>query len=127
MSLEWSHFLQANSAEANTPINVGPDASAPWLTVIIPSYRGEQWIAAALTSLAAEPTDGIEVLVIDGSPTPATRNIAQGYSDRLRLKVFERMRPSVMAAEDQLRGGVRRIESCLLAGCRRSSGFLAAR
>src|ERR1035438_6119918 len=29
------------------------------------------------------------------------------------------MRPSVMAAEDQLRGGVRRIESCLLAGGRR--------
>ena len=82
--------MRANSAEANTPINVGPNASAPWLTVIIPSYRGEQWIASALTSLAAEPTDGIEVLVIDSSPTPATRSIAQGYSDRLRLKVFER-------------------------------------
>jgi glycosyltransferase involved in cell wall biosynthesis len=90
MSQEWRHFLRANSAEANTPINVGPNASAPWLTVIIPSYRGEQWIASALTSLAAEPTDGIEVLVIDSSPTPATRSIAQGYSDRLRLKVFER-------------------------------------
>jgi glycosyltransferase involved in cell wall biosynthesis len=82
--------LRANSAEANTPVNVGPNASAPWLTVIIPSYRGEQWIATALTSLANEPTDGIEVLVIDGSPTPATRSIAQGYSDCLRLKVFER-------------------------------------
>jgi glycosyltransferase involved in cell wall biosynthesis len=82
--------LRINRAEANRAAIVGPRSSAPWLTVIIPSYRGEQWIAAALTSLAAEPTEGIEVLVIDGSPTPATRSVARSFSDRLRLKVIER-------------------------------------
>jgi glycosyltransferase involved in cell wall biosynthesis len=70
--------------------NIGRIPSAPWLTVIIPSYRGEQWIAASLSSLAAEAIDGIEILLVDSSPTPATRDIAHGYSDRLRLRVIER-------------------------------------
>jgi glycosyltransferase involved in cell wall biosynthesis len=66
------------------------DAGAPWLTVVIPSYCGELWIDTALQSLAGEAADGIEVLVIDGSPTSATCDIARTYLDRLRLRVFER-------------------------------------
>ncbi len=65
-------------------------ASAPWLSVIMPSYCAEPWIDASLSSLAAEETDGVEVLVIDGSPTPASLDIARTYSDRLRLRIFER-------------------------------------
>jgi len=56
----------------------------------MPSYCGEQWIDAALRSVAAQETDGIEVLAIDGSPTPTTLDIARRYSDRLNLRVFER-------------------------------------
>jgi glycosyltransferase involved in cell wall biosynthesis len=71
-------------------MNVARTARPPWLTVIIPSYCGEQWIGAALSSVAAEAKEGIEVFLIDSSPTSATRDIAQLYSDRLRLRVFER-------------------------------------
>jgi glycosyltransferase involved in cell wall biosynthesis len=71
-------------------VSAGRTAFAPWLTVVIPSYRGEQWIGAALSSIASEAAEGIDVLLIDSSPTAATRNIAQGYSDRLRLRIFER-------------------------------------
>jgi glycosyltransferase involved in cell wall biosynthesis len=67
-----------------------PPVAGPWLTVIIPSYRGETWIDSALSSLAAEPTGGIEVFVIDSSPTSATRDIAQSYLGRLNIQVFER-------------------------------------
>jgi glycosyltransferase involved in cell wall biosynthesis len=63
---------------------------APWVTVVIPSYGGEQWIASSLQSLADEASEGIEVIVVDSSPTSATRDIAQSFSDRLRLRVFER-------------------------------------
>jgi glycosyltransferase involved in cell wall biosynthesis len=62
----------------------------PWLTVIMPSYCGEQWIDAALNSLAVEATEGVEVLVIDSSPSSLTRDIANRYSDRLNLRVLER-------------------------------------
>jgi Glycosyl transferase family 2 len=61
-----------------------------WLSVIIPSYRGEQWIHTALRSLAAENAQGIEVIVVDGGESSASRDIARGFSDRLRLRVCER-------------------------------------
>ena len=56
----------------------------------MPSYRGEPWIDAALGSLAREAAEGVEVMVIDGGPTAAARDIAESYSDRLRIRVFER-------------------------------------
>ena len=65
-------------------------AASPWLTVIMPSYCGERWIAASLRSLADEVAEGVEVLVIDSSPTAATREIAQGFADCLRMRIFER-------------------------------------
>ena len=39
----------------------------PWLSVIVPSYNGERWLAAALQSSWNSGTPGIEVIVIDGS------------------------------------------------------------
>lgn len=72
------------------PIHQTDAGPVPWLTVIIPSYCGEQWIDCALRSLAAEAPQGAEVLVIDSSPTSGTRDIARSYSDRLRLRVLER-------------------------------------
>jgi len=65
-------------------------AAVPWLSVIIPSHCGEQWIGAALSSISAEAAQGVEVLIIDGSPTSATRDIAKSFSDRLNLRLFER-------------------------------------
>jgi glycosyltransferase involved in cell wall biosynthesis len=78
--------------EGDAAALVGPGTriSAPWLSVVIPAYRGERWIASALDSLVAQEIDGVEVLVIDGGPTTATVGIARRYSDRLRLRIFER-------------------------------------
>jgi hypothetical protein len=64
--------------------------SRPWLSVIVPSYRGEEWIGLALQSLAAGTADGIEVLLIDGGPTPAARRIAREFEDRVHLRVVAR-------------------------------------
>jgi glycosyltransferase involved in cell wall biosynthesis len=79
-----THFADANDSSLRS---LGP---LPWLTVIMPSYCGEQWIEASLGSLATESSDGIEVLLVDSSPTSATRDIAKRFSDRMRLRVFER-------------------------------------
>jgi hypothetical protein len=68
----------------------GDGAGAPWLSVVMPAYRGDVWIDHALRSLAAQPLDGVEILLIDGGPTPATRKIAATYADRLCLKIIER-------------------------------------
>jgi hypothetical protein len=65
-------------------------SSNPWLTVIIPSYCGEAWLGAALESIATQATEGVEVLLIDSSPTDGTRNIAISFSNRLCVRVLER-------------------------------------
>lgn len=82
--------IAVDTTESDPRPNSGGMACIPWITVIIPAYRGEQWIVTALDSLVAEAVDGIEVLVIDGSPTSDTRDIARRYADRLRLRVYER-------------------------------------
>jgi glycosyltransferase involved in cell wall biosynthesis len=71
-------------------VNIPSPADAPWLTVIMPAHSGERWIDAALRSIATEAAEGIEVIVIDSSPTSATRDIVMSFSDRLNLRVFDR-------------------------------------
>jgi len=91
------------------------DASAPWLSVIMPTYGGEEWIDTALGSLAAEPAEGIEILLIDGSPTPAARERAEKFSERLRLRIFAR--PDLSLWHGKTNFGVEVAESghiCLL-------------
>ena len=63
--------------------------SSPWLSVIMPLHRAETTICATLQSLAAEHDDGIEIIVLDSSPTSATLDIVRGYADCLRLCIIE--------------------------------------
>ena len=63
---------------------------APWLSVVMPCFCAEPWIASSLESIAAQRMDGVEILVIDGSPTSATLDIARRYENRLALRLFER-------------------------------------
>lgn len=65
-------------------------AGTPWLSVIMPAWRGQDWIGASLASLASQADAGIEVIVIDSSPEPATLEIARTFSDRLNLRIFDR-------------------------------------
>ena len=62
----------------------------PWLTVIMPVYRGERWIEHALESLADQCEDGVELIVIDSSPDNATADIVRRFSDRVRLRLEEK-------------------------------------
>jgi len=61
-----------------------------WLSVVIPSYRGEQWIDMALASIARERAPGIEVLLIDSGPSGETRARAAVFADRLRIRILDR-------------------------------------
>jgi glycosyltransferase involved in cell wall biosynthesis len=65
-------------------------ADRPWLTVVMPSHHGERWIDTALRSIVAQGHEGVELVLIDSGVTAAVRDIAQTYSKRLRIRVFER-------------------------------------
>ncbi len=75
----------------------------------MPSYRGERWIDSALDSIARGPGEGIEILIIDSSPTSVTRDIAYGYRDRLQLCVLER--PDLLSWHHKTNVGVRLAKS----------------
>jgi glycosyltransferase involved in cell wall biosynthesis len=60
----------------------------PWLTVVLPIYCGEEWIGRTLDSIAAQAMPGIEILLIDSSPTSGTADIARTFEDRLALTIL---------------------------------------
>jgi glycosyltransferase involved in cell wall biosynthesis len=71
----------------STPV---PASSAlPWLSVILPVYRGEEWLDRTLGSVAREADAGVEVVIIDSSPTPDTMAIVKGFADRLTLSIID--------------------------------------
>lgn len=65
-------------------------AKQPFLSVVMPVHDGADWIEATLDSIAAEATDGIELIVLDSSPTDGTASIVKRYSERLPLQLLRR-------------------------------------
>jgi len=62
----------------------------PWLSVVMPTYNGEQFVSHALGSIAAEDDSHVEVVVVDDGSTDRTRDIVRSFSDRLCLRLIER-------------------------------------
>lgn len=60
----------------------------PWLSVVMPTYNGERYIAAALDSIEGQ-SEGIEILAIDDGSTDGTLDILRRYQSRLPLKVLQ--------------------------------------
>jgi glycosyltransferase involved in cell wall biosynthesis len=64
--------------------------SPPWLSVIVPSYNGERWLAAALQSIADQRDTEIEVILIDNSTSEESLRLARGFADKLDLRTYRR-------------------------------------
>ena len=62
----------------------------PLLSVIMPIHEGEKWIAATLDSLVSEPSENLEIIVIDSSPDGATSAIVRQYARRLPIRLLIR-------------------------------------
>lgn len=64
----------------------------PWLSVIIPTYNGADYLAAALDSIVMQQESGIECIVVDDGSTDTTLSILDSYQDKLALQVVKRNR-----------------------------------
>ena len=64
----------------------------PWLSVIIPTYNGSKYLAAALDSVVVQQDSSIECIVIDDGSTDDTLAIAKSYAKRLNLKLITKAR-----------------------------------
>jgi hypothetical protein len=64
-------------------------AEVPWLSVVMPVYNGEQYLAAALESVVAQGTEvrGIEVIAVDDGSSDRTAAILEEFGSRLPLRI----------------------------------------
>lgn len=64
----------------------------PWLSVIIPTYNGGNYLASTLQSIVAQGDPSVECIVIDDGSTDSTLSTIETYSNRLALNLFRRER-----------------------------------
>ena len=62
----------------------------PLLTVVMPVHDGADLIDATLASLVAAHTEGLEIIVIDSSPTDSTCKIVETFLEKLPLEILRR-------------------------------------
>jgi glycosyltransferase involved in cell wall biosynthesis len=62
----------------------------PLLSIVMPIHDGGEWIDATLESVAAEPMQSIELIVIDSSLNDDTALIVERFADRLPLQLLRR-------------------------------------
>ncbi len=72
---------QASPAEQTLP--------RPWLSVILPVHRGEEWLERTLSSIAADTDPGIEVVVINSSPDDGSMAVIQRFADRVNFRFVD--------------------------------------
>jgi cellulose synthase/poly-beta-1,6-N-acetylglucosamine synthase-like glycosyltransferase len=70
-----------------------PVRKAPWpatVSVILPVYNGEPWMAAKLESILAlnYPAELLEILVVSDGSTDATASIVGGFTSRAKIELL---------------------------------------
>jgi glycosyltransferase involved in cell wall biosynthesis len=66
-----------------------------WLSVLMPTYNGANYLASALDSIIAQKAtafEGIEYIIVDDGSTDETLKIINSYQDKLPLKIIQRQR-----------------------------------
>jgi glycosyltransferase involved in cell wall biosynthesis len=58
----------------------------------MPTYNGERYVAQALESVRREPTDGVEVVVVDDGSTDGTLDVVRRFTGAFRMRIIENER-----------------------------------
>jgi glycosyltransferase involved in cell wall biosynthesis len=60
-------------------------AEGPTISVVVPAYNEERYLAEALDAVLAQTAEPLEVIVVDDGSTDGTAEVAGRYEDRIRL------------------------------------------
>ena len=74
--------------------------NAPAVSVIVPMYNAEKYIAECLESLLAQTLQNIEVILVNDCSTDSSRKIAESYLEKFggRLKIYDNEKNSEAGA-----------------------------
>lgn len=64
----------------------------PWLSVLIPTYNGEDYLPSTLDSIVAQSDSNIECIVVDDGSTDSTLAILNSYADKISIRILEQPR-----------------------------------
>lgn len=71
------------------------DNQSPLVSVIIPAYNADQFIAQAIQSVMDQTYRWYEIIVVDDGSTDETQGILKGFSGQIRCMYQENRGPSV--------------------------------
>jgi GT2 family glycosyltransferase len=60
----------------------------PFLSVVMPTYNGERFIAAAIESVCGQYDEGIELVIVDDGSTDRTVEIVEGFAKVLPIRLI---------------------------------------
>ena len=69
----------------------------PLVSVVIPCYKAEKYIARAIDSVLAQPYVDVEVIVVEDGVFDNTKSIVSRYSDKVKFLSFEQNRGAPVA------------------------------
>lgn len=61
----------------------------PWLSVVLPTWNGQAYLAETLESVVREGVDDLDVVAVDDGSTDRTLEILRSYASRLPLRILE--------------------------------------
>ncbi|HEX4271209.1 MAG TPA: glycosyltransferase family A protein [Rhizomicrobium sp.] len=61
-------------------------ADAPLISVVVPCFNTERYVAEALDSVLAQPVRGVQVIVIDDGSTDRSAEIIRAHDDRIEYR-----------------------------------------
>jgi len=86
-----------------------PRNLAPKVTIVIPVYNVQRYLATCLRSLQAQNYSNLHVVVVDDGSTDGSKRIAQRFQGKLNLTIIQQ--PNVGISESR-NNGIKAIKSC---------------
>lgn len=74
------------------------DDSKPLVSIIVPAYNAERWIARAIASVLSQTYGNVEAIVVDDGSADGTADVCRNYGSRIRY--FHQGNAGVSAARN---------------------------
>ena len=74
----------------------------PLVSISMPAYNSEQYIAEAIESVLAQTYANFELIIVDDGSTDKTRNVIERYSDPRIIKIYSDANRGLIATRNQI-------------------------